>query len=219
MLTRRWLWALAGALAALAPAAPASAQDKLINTPAEKFVTAPGGVDMRTGRFVYEETDLAIGGEGNAGLALKRILTANVAGHGNPFANLSHNWDIMVSELRINIDDPQNAGQDFQINVHFGGRSQTYQSRYNAIGYQQMSPGAWAPLTYHRRPGQRDGGLHLHGAPTGRWRCSGRSAMATARAWPAAPTSRRSPSRTGPGSPSTMPRPARPRGVWRGSRG
>ncbi|HEX8626378.1 MAG TPA: RHS repeat-associated core domain-containing protein [Allosphingosinicella sp.] len=147
--SRRLPFALAAALLfGFAPAAPAAAQEKLINTPAEKFITAPGGVDMRTGRFVYDETDLAIGGEGSGGLSLKRILTANVAGHANPFANLSHNWDIMVSELRINMDDPDVAGQDFQINVHFGGRSQTYRSRHYSTGFEQMSSGAWAPLSY-----------------------------------------------------------------------
>ena len=103
---------------------------------------------MRTGRFVYDETDLSIGGEGSGGLSLKRILTANVIGHSNPFANLSHNWDIMVSELRINMDDPDAIGQDFQINVHFGGRSQTYRSYYSQTGFEQMSSGAWAPLTH-----------------------------------------------------------------------
>ncbi|HEX8240830.1 MAG TPA: hypothetical protein VF574_13925, partial [Allosphingosinicella sp.] len=138
------------ALTALAGATPAPAQTsgKLLNTPAEKFVTAPGGVDMRTGRFVYSETDLSIGGPGNGGLALSRVLAANVLEHGNPFANLSHNWDIMVSEVRNNFDDPQANGQDFQINVHFGGRSQTYRARYNYTGFDQVSPGAGAPLTY-----------------------------------------------------------------------
>jgi RHS repeat-associated protein len=132
----------------LATASPAAAVDPLVDTPAEKFATAPGGVAMRTGRYVYSETDLAIGGEGSSGLSLSRILTANVAGHANPFANLSHNWDIMVSEVRLDMDAPHLSGQDFQINVHFGGRSQTYRSRYTHHGYRQISAGAWAPLTF-----------------------------------------------------------------------
>ena len=91
---------LAGALAMLAAlAAPAAAQEqgetRLISTPAETFAMAPGGVDMRTGRYVYNETDLAIGGESGA-LALTRTMTQPVPGHANPFANLSHNWDIMM---------------------------------------------------------------------------------------------------------------------------
>ncbi|MGZ8334229.1 MAG: hypothetical protein ACXWUZ_13930, partial [Allosphingosinicella sp.] len=146
---KRFLSIAAAALAALAAATPAAAVDKLVNTPAEKFVTAPGGVDLRTGRFVYEEGDLAIGGEGNAGLGFSRTLTATVPGHSNPFGNLSHNWDIMVSERKFSIDNPESSGgPDFQINVHFGGRSQTYQSRSSAIGFEQMSKGPWAPLTF-----------------------------------------------------------------------
>src|SRR5690349_202321 len=131
--------------------APAFAQDSsnttLINTPAEKFVTSPGGVDMRTGRFAYEETDLSIGGEGGA-LALTRTMAPAVAGHANPFGNLAHNWDIMVSELRIDYNDPSRYGGDFQINVHFGGRSQTYRGRANYPNFEQSSGGGYAPLTY-----------------------------------------------------------------------
>ncbi|HET9638331.1 MAG TPA: hypothetical protein VFP12_03915 [Allosphingosinicella sp.] len=140
---------LAVAFLAFGLAAPAAAVDKLVSTPAEKFVTAPGGVDLRTGRFVYEEKDLAIGGEGNAGLSFSRTLTATVPGHSNPFGNLSHNWDIMVSERKFSIDNPESStGPDFQINVHFGGRSMTYQARYFHVGFQQMSPGTPAPLTF-----------------------------------------------------------------------
>ena len=133
---------LAAVFAAFAAAVPAAAQEtsKLINTPAEKFAIAPGGVDMRTGRYAYSETDLSIGGE-SGGLALTRILAADVKGHANPFGNLSHNWDIMVSEKRPD-------GADFQINVHYGGRSQTFRSRYDENGYQQVSSGGFATLTY-----------------------------------------------------------------------
>ena len=111
---------------------------------------APGGVDMRTGRYAYSETDLAIGGDSGA-LALTRSLTADVPGHGNPFGNFSHNWDIMVSEMRVNFDDPQQSGADFRIFVHFGGRSQTFKSRADSgidhWRFQQESRGGFAPLT------------------------------------------------------------------------
>lgn len=137
-------WALA-ALVALGLAAPAAAQEesKLINTPAEKFVTAPGGVDMRTGRYAYNETDLLMGG-----LALTRTLTATVGGHGNPFANLSHNWDIMVSETYNPVKNEFDT-HDLQVNVHYDGRSQTYEAPYvNSTTMAQISPGLAAPLTY-----------------------------------------------------------------------
>lgn len=50
----------AALVAAALAASPAAAFDKLVNTPAEKFVTPPGGVDLRTGRFVYNEGDLPL---------------------------------------------------------------------------------------------------------------------------------------------------------------
>ena len=107
---------------------------------------------MRTGRFVYNETDLAIGGDaGGGGLALTRTMSQSVDGHGNPFANLSHNWDIMITEQRIDFDNPAHSGAgypDYQINVHFGGRSQTYRGRGNVTGFEQSSGGPYAPLTY-----------------------------------------------------------------------
>jgi len=145
--------ALAAIVAALLGAASAEAQTQtssssLINTPAEKFVTAPGGVDMRTGRYVYSQTDLSIGG-GSGALSLNRILTADVPGHVNPFANPSHNWDVMISEERIDIDNPDvGSGTDYRMSVHFGGRSQTYQSYSYETGFRQMSSGGHAPLTF-----------------------------------------------------------------------
>ena len=135
----------ASALAALMPApAAAQAASKLINTPAEHFAVALGGVDMRTGRYAYSETDLAIGDGGSGGLALTRIMAADVAGHANPFANLSHNWDVMISERRINVDTG-GSGVDYRMVVHFGGRSETFEARANA-GYQIKSQGAFASL-------------------------------------------------------------------------
>jgi RHS repeat-associated protein len=140
-------WALL-AFGALAPAAAQEpGETRLINTPADTFLMAPGGVDMRTGRFVYNETDLNIGGE-SGGLALTRTMTQSVDGHGSPFANLSHNWDIMITELRINYDNPGRSGIDYQINVHFAGRSQTFRGRQQWTGMGQASQGSYATLTY-----------------------------------------------------------------------
>ncbi len=119
---------------------------KLITTPAEKFAVAPGGVDMRTGRYTYSQTDLSIGD-----LVLTRIMATDVRGHNNPFANLSHNWDVMITEKRIDIlggQDYHGSGQDYQINVHFGGRSETFRARSYDTGFVQMSKGAFAALTY-----------------------------------------------------------------------
>ena len=143
---------LRSALAAIllfALAAPAAAQEKLINMPAEKFIIAPGGVDMRTGRFVYDETDLSIGGEGSGGLSLKRIAHRQRGrprqSVRQPFPQLGHHGQRAQDQHRRS---GRGCGQDFQINVHFGGRSQTYRSRYGQTGFEQMSSGAWAPLDH-----------------------------------------------------------------------
>jgi RHS repeat-associated protein len=143
-------WRTAAATLLLGVTAPALAQGgetRLINTPAETFAMAPGGVDMRTGRYAYSETDLAIGG-GDGALALTRSLTADVPGHGNPFGNFSHSWDIMVSEARIQYDNPQASGADYRIFIHFGGRAQTYKAAAAHSGFTQESSGGFAPLTF-----------------------------------------------------------------------
>ena len=133
-------------------AAPALAQDAAANLspPAEKFAVAPGGVDMRSGRYAYSQTDLAIGGEAGA-LALTRTLTQAVMGHDNPFGNFSHNWDILLSEKRINVQQGifhHTPGQpDYQIEVGFGGRSETFRSEGPSAGYEQTSRSGYASLT------------------------------------------------------------------------
>jgi len=79
---------------------PALAQDQAkanVSPPPENFVVSPGGVDMRSGRYAYSQTDLSIGSEAG-GLTLTRTLAQPVAGHNNPFANFSHGLDILVSE-------------------------------------------------------------------------------------------------------------------------
>jgi RHS repeat-associated protein len=147
-MTKRLLGALCMVSAAFAApsAARAQGETRLINTPADSFVMAPGGVDMRTGRYAYNETDLSIGGEGSEGLALTRTLNADVPGHRNPFGNISHNWDIMVSELVLNTGDPNTSGH--QISVHFGGRSQRYKSNIWGAMVQESNEAPYAPLTY-----------------------------------------------------------------------
>lgn len=142
-------------LVAAQPVYAQESQSRLINTPADTFQMAPGGVDMRTGRLAYHETDLSIGGDG--GLTLVRTMTQNVLGHGNPFGNFSHNWDITISELRINYDNPQQHGpgyQDYRIFINFGGRSQTFKGRHNFTGFDHESSAPLATLTYS---GDRNG--------------------------------------------------------------
>ncbi|HEX6374643.1 MAG TPA: hypothetical protein VFZ91_02875, partial [Allosphingosinicella sp.] len=131
-------------------AQPAQAQEsetKLINFPAEKFVIAPGGVDLRTGRFVYSETDLSAGAA-ESGLALTRTMPERAANHANPFSNFSHNWDIFLLETRVDIYQARPVGLDYRMNVHFGGRSLTFESYQSSPGYEFKSDGPSASLTF-----------------------------------------------------------------------
>lgn len=127
-------------LAMLAPFSGASADDLKV-IPAEKFVTAPGGVDMRTGRFVYSQTDLAAGSDAN-GIMLNRTMPDYAARHINPFANFSHNWDIWLVESRISISTGQTwGGPDYRMNVHIGGRSITFDSPASFGNFQYKGDG------------------------------------------------------------------------------
>lgn len=61
-------------------AGPALAQvgeGGLISVPAEKQAISPGGVDLRTGRYTYDQTDLSIGDEAG-GLSLTRTFSTAV---------------------------------------------------------------------------------------------------------------------------------------------
>lgn len=136
------------AIAAIGQAAPAHAQSSTNAPPAESFQTSPGGVDMRSGRFVYNQTDLVIGGDN--GLSLTRSLAQQVRGHANPFGNLSHNWDILLSEKKVNFETGDFSatanGPDYQIEVSFGGLSQTF--RNSLSGFYQVSRSGFAQLAW-----------------------------------------------------------------------
>ena len=136
-------------LIAAPPARAQQSDSRLINTPAERFEMTPGGVDMRTGRLRYNETDLSVGGDG--GLTLVRTMTQNVMGHRSPFGNFSHNWDIMLTEQRINYDNPEQNGlgyPDYRIFVNFGGRSQTFKTRHQWTGFEMESGGPLTRLSF-----------------------------------------------------------------------
>lgn len=124
----------------------AQAQSKLVNVPAEEYAIAPGGVDMRTGRYVYSQTDLTIAGE--AGLSLTRTMPNYAAAHANPFGNFSHNWDIMLLESRPDFVGGNHVGSDYRMSVYFGGRSLTFDSPQNAVGYAYNGTGPSTFLTF-----------------------------------------------------------------------
>ena len=168
---------------------------------------APGGVDMRTGRYVYSETDLSIGGEGG-GLTLTRTLSARRRRPRQSvrqfLAQLGHHGQRDADQLRQSASSPARIIRSSSISAaaRRPSRRATAAGRLRAGLGRRLRAARPTPATGRARRSSTPTGRR-----TGRWRCSARSARsaaATARPSAAAPMSRRSPSRTGPCSPSIM---------------
>jgi hypothetical protein len=153
---------LACALAIIFPGAPAEAQNvgegggsggdnpvsRTAAPPAERLAVAPGGVDMRTGRYNFSQTDLSIGEDNETGgLALTRSLGTDAIGHISPLGNFSHNYDIFV-DLQLVPLDPTGSTHADRARVHFGGRSETFEMTGNPLHYEQVSRSGYALLTF-----------------------------------------------------------------------
>ena len=150
MITAMCRGAISCVLAAAAAAASPVLASALLAVPPDKFIISPGGVDMRSGRYAYSQTDLSVGGAG--GLELTRTLKQQVKGHISPFASFSHNFDMMVVETKVNINQGNfrnGTGSDYQIQVAFGGLSQTFRSPGTpGYNYALASQSSYAILTY-----------------------------------------------------------------------
>jgi YD repeat-containing protein len=118
-----------------------------LNAPSpEKIAVTPGGVDIRTGRDTYSKTDVSIG-DGSGAISVERTMPTAIEGHVAPFGNFSHNWDILLSIKASSLD--QYPGHfDYVANVHFGGRSQTFEKLYlQDPSYRQKSQNDFTRLT------------------------------------------------------------------------
>jgi RHS repeat-associated protein len=129
MMKRLWLVVLGILIVAGIIARPSDAlaqQATYLNAPSpEKIAVTSGGVDIRTGRYAYSKTDVAIGDSGGA-IAVERTMPTAILGHVAPYGNFSHNWDILLTIKAVPLD--QYPGQfDYIANVNFGGRSQTFE--------------------------------------------------------------------------------------------
>jgi hypothetical protein len=119
-----------------------------LNNPAEHFNIAPGGVDLRTGRYVYEATDLSIGAAGqSSGLALKRTMPEAIRSHNNTFGNFSSNWDLMLTVYPWDVDGISGEN-DFRATVHSQGLARTFDSAGLGPGFSAKSEGPAEYLTY-----------------------------------------------------------------------
>lgn len=165
MKVRRFTSLFLGALALLAatPAYVAEAQTVgeggagtgggagVISPPPERLMVTPGGVDMRSGEYNYEQTDVSIGEDNEqGGLELTRSMKSDVVDHISPFANFSHNWEIMLTEKLVKVLDgnyTHGSGTDQFMGVHFGGRSESFETNIFGSGYRQVSRTTQARLT------------------------------------------------------------------------
>lgn len=160
---------LSGSFAALIWANPVLAQTTSSSPPAEKFVISPGGVDMRTGRYGYDKTDLSIGESNESGgLTLSRTLSTAVPGHQDPFGNFSHNWDIYMTESAVDLNNGNYqhgaANPDQRMSIRYGARSDTFESPATLPGFYQESRAGRALLTY---TGDKYTGIYKYEASDG----------------------------------------------------
>jgi YD repeat-containing protein len=115
--------------------------------PPERLLVTPGGVDMRTGRYHFSQTDLSIGEDNETGgLALTRGLGTDAAGHINPLGNFSHNYDIFIT-IRPTDQVTIGNGAGIRARVHFGGRSETFEQAGSSPTFEQVSRSGYARLS------------------------------------------------------------------------
>lgn len=132
-------------------AGPVFAQDdpqpsRMVNNPADHAAISPGGVDLRTGRYMYSETDLAIGGANQASsLSLVRNTGESLNGYYSPFGNFSSSWDVLIFLYPFDVDHV-GSPTGWRATVHFGGKVETFDS--SGSGFVQKSAGATSQLTW-----------------------------------------------------------------------
>lgn len=126
-------------------AVPAAAQKLANGFPADKYEIAPGGVDLRTGHYVYSATDLSIGPK-DGGLTLNRMKPVYSGNRVNPFANFSHNWDIFLTQRGLLPAEIEGL-TEYHMAVHLGGRTLSFRGAASGTGFGFQSNGHVANLT------------------------------------------------------------------------
>jgi len=163
---------LCWAMASVGPlAGDAHAQTAGVSAPpAEQYSISPGGVDMRTGRYVYRQTDLGIGQAGDEpALELERIEPAGIPGHISPFANFASNWDVTLTERRQNLVSGQlvqSGSSNHNIYVNWGGRLVNFSAGGLELPLQQRSRGLAGKISHTGMRGA-GGEIYTYTAPDG----------------------------------------------------
>ncbi|RDC58918.1 hypothetical protein HME9302_00094 [Alteripontixanthobacter maritimus] len=112
----------------LAPLSSASAAQEgggSIAPPPENWSIAGGNVDLRTGSYVYSQTDLSLGGAG--GLSLDRIVSTGLKGYQDAFGSFAHNWDIFATYKQHYSGDMGNPDISDRLMIWRGGRPETFE--------------------------------------------------------------------------------------------
>lgn len=127
--------------------------NRLINMPAEQVMVSPGGVDLRTGRYTYNQSDVSVG-QGENGLELARIISSVVPSRSEfSFGNFSHNWDASMNLIRLDLDERAKkggwpSGNDYMAFINYDGRNLTFTASASAISYSMKSRGPRNHLTW-----------------------------------------------------------------------
>jgi RHS repeat-associated protein len=125
-------------------AAPAFAQDK---TPPRHDSQSPTGVSYRNGTFNIEDEDLSIGGEGVAGMSLRRSYISSYNGAPGTFQftlGWADNFNSSVTNEPVptppGIDPPQPSDQKWIYHVSIGSKSYAF---VGGSHYPNLGP--WGP--------------------------------------------------------------------------
>jgi hypothetical protein len=108
---------------------------RFVSPPADRVAVAGGGVDMRSGRYAFSQTDVSIGEGATGGLALTREPRMRVS---EAFGNFSHNYAITLTETLVDmtrLNYEHGSGVDYRISVRFAGRADTFEAQHFASGY------------------------------------------------------------------------------------
>lgn len=125
----------------------------LLSVPAEKLMVGPGGVDIRTGRYIYSQTDVSIG-DADGGLTFTRTMPTNVPQLTNlPFGNFSDNWNVTLQVIPIDLfaraqSGGYPAGSDYMAFVNYGAGTTTFSAYASSTGYALESHGEYAYLSF-----------------------------------------------------------------------
>ncbi len=141
-----------------------SQPDPIGLVPSDQQIVSSGGVNMKTGEYVYSSVDAQIGGEGEfGGISLVRSIRSgfqNDSGPSDgvliPASTFNHNWNIRIAENLVRLrgystlagehtgypdyNHSQNRNQpDYRFEINWSSRTETFDWLYSHGGLGQAS--------------------------------------------------------------------------------